>query len=261
MPGEPAAAAPPARDRAEGDAMIDPDRLARVFVEVADSLVSDFDPVEFLHTVAVRAAEVSGGSEAGLVLADGQGRLQHVGSSHPEVGLLELTQVRGEPGPSRECYLSGASVVAADLGRAAGRWPSFAPQAVAAGFGSVHAFPMRLRERVIGALDLFGPAAGDLRAESVEVVQALADVATIALIQEDAISRADALAEQLQAALDNRVAIEQAKGAVAATLGVEVGQAFEVMRRRARSARVPIVDYARELLRHPERIADLAPEA
>jgi GAF domain-containing protein len=240
--------------------MITPERLAQVFVEVADSLVADFDLIDFLHTVSGRAAELSGGGEAGLVVEDERGRLHHLGSSHPGARFLELVQLQDEQGPCRDCFVTGAAVVETDLATAHDRWPAFVPHAVAAGFGSVHAFPMRLRERVIGALNVFGKDAGPLGSEVVGVVQALADVATIALIQEQAISRADVLNDQLQAALDSRVAVEQAKGAIAASLGVDVAEAFELMRRRARFARMPLTEYAHTLLRRPDRIHELRPD-
>jgi len=243
-------------DPASAVPMIAPARLAHVFVEVADSLVAGFDVIEFLHTVASRAAEISGNAEAGLVLADEKGRLHHIGSSDHGARLLELVQIQDEQGPCRDCYVNGV-VVDTDLGAAAGRWPLVAPRAVAAGFSSVHAFPMRLRDQVIGALNVFGQQPGALDLQVVGVLQALADIATIALLQEQAISRADLLNQQLQTALDNRVAVEQAKGAVAASLGVDVAEAFERMRRHARSARVPLIAYAHELLSHPARIHEL----
>jgi GAF domain-containing protein len=237
-----------------------PGRLAHVFVEAADSLVADFDVVAFLHTVASRAAEISGSAEAGLVLADAGGRLHHIGSSDERARLLELVQVQDEQGPCRDCYVGGVVVVDTDLATATGRWPLFAPRAVAGGFGSVHTFPMRLRDRVIGALDVFGQRPGALGIEVVGVLQALADIATIALLQEQAISRADLLNQQLRTALESRIALEQAKGAVAASLGVDVGEAFERMRRHARATRMPLTTYAHELLRHPSRIHELRSE-
>jgi hypothetical protein len=230
-------------------------------VEVAGSLVDDCDVTAFLHLVAARAAELTGCAEAGLVLADEKGRLHHIGSSDHSVMLLELAQVQGLQGPSRDCYLTGAAVVVTDLMAGAQRWPQFAPQAVCAGFRSVHAFPMRLRDRVIGAIDVFGHEPEGLGAEVVAVVQALADVATIALVQDRSIVRADLLNDQLQAALDSRIVVEQAKGAIAASLGVGVAEAFERMRREARSARVSLTDYAQELLQNPARIGELAPDA
>ncbi|WP_109509482.1 GAF and ANTAR domain-containing protein [Nocardioides speluncae] len=233
------------------------EQLADVFVEVADSLVADFDLIEFLHTVAGHAAELSGGTAVGLVLADEQARLHYMGASDETARLLELIQIQNSEGPCLDCYRSGQYVVNADLAAAGGLWPSFAPQAVARGYLTVHAFPMRLRERVIGAINVFGREPAVLADQEIKIIQALADVATIALIQEQAIARAEVLNEQLQAALNSRVIIEQAKGAIAGTLAISMDDAFELLRSQARRARVPLTEFARDLVTFPERIAGL----
>ena len=163
------------------------ERLADVFVEVADTLVADFDLIDFLHSVAGHAAELTGGTTVGLVLADEQSHLHYMGASDESARLLELIQLQDSEGPCLDCFSTGRAVVNADLAGAAARWPSFAPQAVAAGFQSVHAFPMRLRDRVIGALNVFGREPIVLGDQEARIIQALADVATIALIQEQAI--------------------------------------------------------------------------
>jgi GAF domain-containing protein len=139
-------------------------------------------------------------------------------------------------------------VVNADLAHAADRWPVFAPLAIAAGFQSVHAFPMRLREQTIGALNLFGSNDTRFEADDVRVVQALADVATIAILQERSVTRAEALAEQLQGALNSRIAIEQAKGALARANGISPSEAFDVLRAEARTSRRRLFDVALSVL-------------
>lgn len=233
------------------------ERLADVFVEVADTLVADFDLIEFLHSVAGHASELTGGTTVGLVLADEQAHLHYMGASDESARLLELIQLQDSEGPCLDCYNSGQAVVNADLAAAYDRWPSFAPQAVAAGYRSVHAFPMRLRDRVIGAVNVFGREPTILADQEVRIIKALADVATIALIQEQAISRADVLNEQLQAALNSRIVIEQAKGAIAGTLGISVDEAFDILRRQARRTRVPLTEFALGLVNSPERIVGL----
>lgn len=233
------------------------DRLADVFVEVADTLVADFDLIDFLHSVASHAAELTGGTTVGLVLADEQAHLHYMGASDESARLLELIQLQDSEGPCLDCYNSGQTVVNADLAHAFERWPSFAPQAVAEGYRSVHAFPMRLRDRVIGAMNVFGREPTILADDEVRIIQALADVATIALIQEQAIARAEVLNEQLQAALNSRVVIEQAKGAISGTLGISIDDAFDLLRSRARRARVPLTGFARGLVTSPEGIAGL----
>ncbi len=136
--------------------MIRIERLADVFVDVADTLVTDFDVIDFLHTVAAHAAEITGTSAAGLMLSDADGRLHYMGASNEEVGLLELFQVQNDEGPCLDCYRTGEAVIEVDLAQDPSRWPAFAPRALAAGIRSVHAFPMRVRDRVIGALNVFG---------------------------------------------------------------------------------------------------------
>ncbi|MGH8881992.1 MAG: GAF and ANTAR domain-containing protein, partial [Stackebrandtia sp.] len=215
--------------------MISVEHLSDVFVEMADTLVAEFDVVDFLHNLTERAATVSGASAVGLLLADQQGRLRYMAASAETAKVLDLFQLQNEEGACLDCFHSHQPVINTDLSEASSRWPAFAPKAADAGFESVHALPMRLRERVIGALNLFGRADVRFEPADVRVVQAIADVATIALLQERSVTRADTVTEQLQAALNSRVVIEQAKGAVAQSIGVGVDEAFELLRAYARS--------------------------
>jgi transcriptional regulator with GAF, ATPase, and Fis domain len=233
-------------------------RLAEVFVEMADTLVDDFDLIEFLQTVTLRTAELTGVTAVGLLLADHHGQLQFMAASDEQTKLLELFQVQHHEGPCLEAYLSRAPVLNADLRTAGRHWPQFAPRATQLGFRSVHAIPLRLRTNVIGALNLFGADAGGLGPDEVKVVQALADVATIGLLQERAIHRGEVLTEQLQGALNSRVIIEQAKGALARTHGITVDEAYERMRRYARSHNRKLKDLAQAVLSDPSSVPDLA---
>jgi GAF domain-containing protein len=228
--------------------MINLTRLGEVFVEMADTLVADFDLIDFLHTLTDHAASVSGAQAVGLVLADHRGSLQFMAASNESGAALELLQIQNSEGPCHDCYRDRSPVVNADLGHAESLWPTFAPRAMEAGFQSVHAFPMRLRGEVIGALNIFGTSAVRFEDNEVRIVQALADVATIAILQERSITRAEALTEQLQGALTSRIVLEQAKGALSRTLGVSVDEAFLIMRNRARSSRRRLADIAADVL-------------
>ena len=228
--------------------MISTERLTDVFVEVADTLITDFDLVDFLHKLTDHAAAVSGAEAVGLLLADQQGQLRYMAASNETGKMLELFQLQNAEGPCLDAYSSRVPVVNADLATASDRWPKFAPAAIAAGFQSVHAFPMRLRDTVIGALNLFGHADVAFEDQEVRVVQALADVATIGLLQERSITRSDSLTEQLQGALNSRIVIEQAKGALARHKGTTPSAAFEVMRSEARRSRRRLVDVADEVI-------------
>jgi GAF domain-containing protein len=241
--------------------MIQIDRLADVFVEVADTLVTGFDVIDFLHTVASHAAEITGTSAAGLMLSDSNGRLHYVGASSEEIGLLELFQLQNDEGPCLDCYRTGAAVVAVDLAQQSDRWPAFSRRALDAGVRSVHAFPMRVRRTVIGAMNVFGHTPGALAEDETRILQALADVATIALLQERALREAETLSEQLHFALNSRVVIEQAKGAVARTFGLSVDQAFTLLRDRARAERILLTDLARLVVESPQGPEVLRPRS
>lgn len=233
--------------------MIDLQRIPELFVDVADTLVDEFDLLDFLHRLTEHAATVSGARGVGLMMLDHDDVLRYMGSTSDSARMLELLQLQSSEGPCLDCSRSGQAVVNADLTAATGRWPVFAPAALAAGFRSVHAFPMRLRDRTIGALNLFGSEDGTFEPGEVGLVQALADVATIAVLQERQLSRADAVTEQLQGALNSRVVLEQAKGVLAQQLGTTPDAAFELLRRRARSEQVRLADLARAIVDEVER--------
>jgi GAF domain-containing protein len=210
------------------------ENLGRAFVELADTLVGDFDAVDFLHTLAGRCVELLDVDAAGLMLADPSGGLRVVASSSEQAMLLEAFEAQNEEGPCLDCYRTGMPVVEGELDRS-DRWPRFREVAVRAGFGSVAAAPMRLRDEVIGALNMFRTKPGKLNEADTTMARALADVATIGLLQERSVREARILAEQLQGALNNRVVIEQAKGVLAERAGLDMVTAFEVMRGFSRS--------------------------
>ena len=237
--------------------MIRLDRLADIFVEAADTLVDDFDLIEFLQTLTAHTSQLVEVSAAGLLLADERGRLQLMAASDERSEMLELFQVQSEEGPCQDCFTQGNAVMSADLRQSTDRWPRFAAQAAAAGFRSVHAFPLRLRQEVIGALNLFGTEVGGMRATDIRAVQAIADVATIGLLQERAIHRRDLLAEQLQKALNSRIGIEQAKGALAQIHACSVDEAFELLRTYARRNHLQLSALAYQVTAEPDAIPDL----
>jgi GAF domain-containing protein len=211
------------------------ERLAKIFVEVADTLIDEFDLLDFLHMLTDRVADLVHASAVGMLLANQRGQLEFMAASDENVRLLELFQVQNHEGPCLEAFRTAEPVINANLQDADTRWPRFAPRATAAGFSSVHAFPLRLRGEVIGALNVFGSDAGSgLDETDIPIVQALADIAAIGLIQERAIRRGEVLTEQLQGALNSRIVIEQAKGAIAQARGVSVDEAFAMIRDYAR---------------------------
>jgi len=227
-------------------------------VELADTLVADFDVIDFLQVVAARCVELLEVAAAGLVLADQSGSLVTVAASDERARLLELFEAQNDEGPCRDCYRLGVAVVNVDLEEARTRWPRFAPQAIAAGFGSANALPLRLRSQVVGSLNLFHAGAGGLGSEQLRLAQALADAATIGILQQRTIRHGEVAAAQLQTALTSRVVIEQAKGVLAERLQMSTDDAFGVLRTAARSRNRLLSEVAREVAGSADA-ADIAP--
>ena len=238
--------------------VVSTERLADVFVELADTLVDDFDVIEFLMMVAHRTSELIGDADVGILLADQRGHLQFMAGSNEDVKRLELFQLQVHEGPCLDAVRDGQAVVNADLKQPEDRWPRFAPRAVAAGYQSVHAFPLRLRDEVIGAIGVFGTDNARWEDADVHIAQTLAHVATIGLLQERAVRRGAVLTEQLQAALNSRIVIEQAKGAIAQFHSVTVDEAFVLLRSHARRIGAHLGVVAQAVLTEPATLAGLS---
>jgi GAF domain-containing protein len=213
--------------------------LARTLVELADTLVADFDVVDLLTLLTDGCVDVLDVGAAGLMLAAPAGDLRVMASSSQAIRMLELFELQAQEGPCLDCYRTGEPVVNQDLASAGGRWPRFA---------SVHALPMRLRGAVIGALNLFHIDPGMMRPADIAAAQAMADVATIAVLQHRATVEAQIINEQLSHALNSRVIIEQAKGMLSERMGIDVDQAFGQLRSHARNHNRRLVDVAQDVL-------------
>lgn len=222
--------------------------LATTFVDLADTLVADFDVIEFLHTLATRSVELLEADAAGIMLADDDGGLHVMASSTEEARLLELYELQNDEGPCLDCYRSGRPIVRTDLTAMHSRWPVFTQRLRELGFHSAHALPMRLRGDTIGALNLFRTTPGHLSEDALAIGQAMADVATVGLMQERAIAASERLAIQLQDALTSRVQLEQAKGVLAQRTGLPMDQAFQLMRDYARNRGKRLGDVAAHII-------------
>ena len=222
--------------------------LLRTLVELADTLVADFDVVELLTLLTDRCVEVLGVGAAGLMLIGPDGDLRVLASSSEAMRVLELFELQADEGPCLDCYHSGVPVVHQDLGTRDGPWPQFSAAAVAAGFRSVQALPMRLRGAIIGALNLFHVETGEMQEADLAAAQALADVSTIAVLQHRAALEALVLNEQLNDALNSRIVIEQAKGMVAERAGLSMEAAFAALRSHARNHNLRLADVAASVI-------------
>lgn len=223
-------------------------QIIETFVELADTMVDEFDVIEFLHGLAERCSELLDCAETGLLLADAAGMLRVMASSSERSEALELLQSQNEEGPCVECYRQGEPVHSEDLSADDERWPKFAPAATERGFRSVQAIPMRVRGETIGAMNLFRSDPGRIAGPDLALGQGMADVAAIALLQERTVRESRGVIASLQGALNSRVIIEQAKGMLSERLQIDVDEAYVRLRAHARSTNRRFSDVAVDLL-------------
>lgn len=217
------------------------------FVDLVETLVGDFDVIEVLTMLTSRCVDLLEAAAAGILLADESGHLRVIGASTEEINLLELFQIQNDEGPCLDCFRSGVVVAATDLALASA-WPQFAIESVRAGYPSVCAVPLRLKDLVLGCLNLFMSTATPLSDTDVALAQALADVASIAIVQDQAVRQAAIREGQLQHALDSRIAIEQAKGMIAERDGIDMDAAFAKLRAYARNHNRRLTEVAESLV-------------
>jgi transcriptional regulator with GAF, ATPase, and Fis domain len=228
--------------------MADQQRLIATLVSLADTLVDEYDVIDFMQTLAERSVELVGVSAAGIMLADGDGRLRHVACSSEKMRLVELLELQLEEGPCFDAFRQRDVVRSDTSAEACTRWPRFGPRANEGGFAAVSAVPLRLRGEAVGALNLFSVTDTALADDDLAVVQAMADIATIGVLQARLINDQNVLTAQLETALESRVVIEQAKGVVAERNQVDVDEAFALIRRIARDQNRLLVDTARGIV-------------
>ena len=222
--------------------------LTRTFVTLADSLVANYDLTDLLQTLVDRSTQLFDAADAGITLGDEPERLSVVASTSDRSRQLELDEIQLSEGPCLDAVRTGRVASAASLAEVRMQWPRFVHAMDRAGYRSAHAIPMRLRNRTVGALNFFRVQEGTLTTEDASAAQALADVATISMLQERLIADRTLVAEQLQRALNSRIAIEQAKGILAQAHGISVDDAFLLLRRHARSTQTRIADTARAVI-------------
>ncbi|WP_101609197.1 GAF and ANTAR domain-containing protein [Amycolatopsis sp. BJA-103] len=221
--------------------------VADTFVSLADTLVADFDVLDFLGLLTERAVDLLNVDAAAVILSDQRGGWRPTAGSSEQAELIEVFAAQTQQGPCLDCVDSGVMVASADLSADLERWPDFAPAAVNAGFRAACAVPMRLRDDVIGALTLLGTKPVAIDDTSVALGQSLADIATIGILQHRAIRHDEIVSEQLQAALHHRTVVEQAKGVLAEAGGLDMHQAYLALRGYAHAHRRRLSDIARDV--------------
>jgi GAF domain-containing protein len=219
--------------------------IVQALVDMADTLVDDYDIVDVLTVLTERNVDLLGVSAAGVMLGSPRGDLRLVASSSETMRVLELLEIQAQEGPCLDAFRTGQATEHENLRASSGRWPTFSAAALEAGFQSIFALPLRLRDTTIGALNLFSVDMVPMDERDLIVARAFADLATISVLRHRATTEALVLNEQLSNALTSRIAIEQAKGLIAERAGIDLVEAFARLRRFARGHNLLLTDVAR----------------
>lgn len=224
-------------------------RLITALTALADTLVADYDVVDLMQTLVEQSDELLDAAGTGLLLAGADGTLEVIATTDAGCLATEGAQVECGRGPCLDGFSSAHPLAVADIDADGSRWPEFRSEALTHGYRSVHAFPLTLRDMTIGVMSVYRARVGELDEPDRSVAQALADMATIGILQERTVRERDVVNDQLQHALTSRVIIEQAKGIVAHGGNIDTEKAFSVLRGYARKNNLP-------LRRVAERVAD-----
>lgn len=244
--------------------------LNATMIELADTGNGEFDESVYVTRFAERLAELLVPAEVCLLLPAGHGTASAgarptapgprrqangtrteaavaAGSGAHAAGLARL-EAGGIPGPCTSCYRTGRPIRQLSLAQARTRWPEFTAEAGAAGLADCSALPMRRDQETIGAVSMLSASGHVPRPTDFRLAQTLAKLATIGILSQRELRQSQRLARQLQQALDSRVVIEQAKGAVSAWLEVSPADAFDLLRSYARSRSLPLPQVAGDVL-------------
>lgn len=222
--------------------------LLDTFVELADTLASGYGIGDFLQALVDRSSDLLVADAAGVLLESPDGTPALAAATSQQMLDIEELEISLEQGPCLEAYLTGEQVLTEDLQRCRDRWPEFTPRIIDLGMRSAAAFPLRLRDDRIGALNMYRSEPRAFPSDEVRLGQALADIAAVGILQERAVFAAERRSEQLQRALDSRVLTEQAKGVLVERHGMPPRAAFELLRRHARNNNRKLRDVCRDLM-------------
>jgi len=233
------------------------DKITDAFVAMTDALMQDYDIVELLSTLLALCTDILPVRAGGILLVDAAGELELVASSSEEAAVVETIIIAAGAGPCIDCFTSGAPVIVADVAATEGEWPRFYATAIEQGFRSAYALPMRLRDEVVGVMNLLGSEPGTLSERDRGVAQALADIAVLGILHERNFRKPESISEQLHLTLDSRILIEQAKGVLSHGERLTMPEAFDALRGYARANGITLRVAAERTVRREATSAEI----
>lgn len=223
------------------------DPIAQALVAFIQELTQKHTVQSVLECMADHCRELLPADGVGVLLLEEQQLT--VATTNSKVGnAVESLEVELEEGPCVECVRVGHPIFVPDLAAAVDRYPRFVPRALEAGAGAIHALPMTGHGELVGSVNIVNLVPTELSDTSLGAARMLSDVAVSYIFAVRLHEETSALAGQLQSALDTRVLIEQAKGMLGERHGESLDDAFERLRRHARSESTPVREIARRVV-------------
>ncbi|MEZ0164404.1 ANTAR domain-containing protein [Kineococcus sp. LSe6-4] len=222
--------------------------VAAAVNDIAAVLAEHGEPLDLAHRLVRHCAELLSASAVGFLVEDSRRELQLLAATPCQTREVELLQLQLEQGPCLDAYRTGSVVSVATAADLAARWPQFAARAAELGIVAVHTVPVDSRGRTIGALNLFRDHEGAYSPVESDVARAMASFGAVGITQLEHVAAGARVQAQLQEALDSRIVLEQAKGALAQRFRVHPDDAFRRLRAQARTERRRLRDVAREVV-------------
>jgi GAF domain-containing protein len=199
-----------------------------------------------LQQVADAAKQLFGGDGAGLMLVDQEGLLRWASASDQSAQTMEDSQERLAQGPCAVAFSQRLPAAIRNV-RTEPDWGEFTQVLISEGICAALSVPVELDGGVIGTLDVYTAEPRDWDPSEVAALQAYAGLVASLLSAAVTARVKGRLADQLQAALEHRWLIEQAKGVLMGREQLDAQAAFERLRRAARSSTRRLADVARDV--------------
>jgi GAF domain-containing protein len=222
--------------------------VCSTLIELADSLLDDFDAIDHLTLLATRCVDLLDVDTAEVMLVGPEGDLRYAASSRGSRQSLELFELQTKEGPCLDSFRLKKRVIVETPANLELLWPRFGRQAIRYGYKAAYAFPIRLREHQVGSLSMFRSKDGSMSLEDLFAAQAFADMASIAILRQRSTCEVRLLNNQLTKALISRAILEQAKGVLVGRRGMKVEEAFDWMRCHARHNNLKVAFVAQEIV-------------
>jgi hypothetical protein len=220
---------------------------AHVLAQAASTLVGEHDITDALARLVMDLADVAGAQAVAIVVMVEGGRLELLTATSHRMAELEIFQVTNDEGPCIEVIHTGSAISVEGESPILQRWPLVGRAIVDAGFGGVHAFPMQWHGQVLGGLNVFSASTAELDESVTRLGQAVADVATLLIVQETNLSP-ETIAERIRETLRGRVQVERAKGVLAYEQNLDMARAYEVLLERATATGLSLTETAKQIL-------------